>query len=189
MPKLLTLIAAGAALLTCGAVVAIADPVTDPGGSMPPDPRIGAISVDPPKVDAPDVATPRAPRLELQPTTCASAGCDPRRLAGTVIGFDGTTLTLRADVGRTYRAVVDADTHVACPPQEAIDQGRVFNPATPEEPRLGAGSPTVPADIRLRDRYACSTSEIATGRRVVGAAVGFDSGRRLHWLGVALAPR
>ena len=189
MSKSLVGLAAVASLLTCGAVVAIAAPGTGARNSGPNEPRIEDIGIDPSNLEVPRVTKPRPPRLDLQPAACTTAGCDPRQLAGTVTAFDGTTLTVRTDAGRTYRAVVNGDTNVACPPQAAIDDGRVFNPVPPTEPQIGSGGPALPADVELRDRYACSASEISAGRRIAGAAVGSDDHRQLRWIGVALAPR
>jgi hypothetical protein len=163
----------------------------------PTPPRILAPFVQRPKLVSPTLQVPRLNArkiekpldagLDLTPDGCTRSACDPRRLAGRVISLVGRTLIIRTAGGRYYRALIDATTNVACPPQDAIDAGQVFNPLLPR-PQIG-GRPAVASTAQLGDRYACSVSALSPGRRVAGAVVGRDTSGALRWVGVALSPR
>jgi hypothetical protein len=144
------------------------------------------------KVTAPTITPPKQPRLDLRPAGCSTATCsaeDPTAMAGTVVSFNGSELTERTKSGHTYTASVDDTTKVACPTQQAIEKGRVFNPSTPAIPKVGVGQVAVPATPTITDEYACSATDITAGRHIAGAELGRDSNGRLHWIAVAVAPR
>jgi hypothetical protein len=153
----------------------------------PNSPRIQAPAITAPTVDAPNVPKPLDPSLNLTAAQCATVGCDPQRFAGTVVAFDGRVLTVQTDAGRTYRALVTTQTNIACPPAETIAAGRVFNPVPPTRPHLGS-RPEAPSSIQLRDRYACSPSEVSAGRRIAGAAICHNRAGALRWVAIAIAP-
>jgi hypothetical protein len=160
--------------------VAVATP------NAPAGPRLGGLTITTPTVTAPH---PRRPHL--RPVGCTASACtanDPTQFAGTVVSFDGTALTERTDSGRTYTALVDSATTVACPPQGAVRDKRVFNPVAPPLPKLGSGQAAAPVKPQIKDEYACSTNNITTGRHIAGAELGHDAQGRLHWIVIALAP-
>jgi hypothetical protein len=143
------------------------------------------------KVDAPTVSAPEAPQLDLRPVDCTGTTCsadDPTDMAGTVVSFSGTDLTERTNSGDTYTAAVDDKTNIACPTQQAIDAGNVFNPVEPSIPTIGDGQVSGLAKPQVTDKYACSASKITAGRQIAGAELGRDSSGQLHWIALALAP-
>jgi hypothetical protein len=166
--------------------------VTVPTITPPKQPRPAVKHLAELKVTAPTITPPKQPRLDLRPAGCSTATCspeDPTAMAGTVVSFNGSELTERTKSGHTYTASVDDTTKVACPTQQAIEKGRVFNPATPAIPKVGVGQVAVPATPTITDEYACSATDITAGRHIAGAELGRDSNRRLHWIAVAVAPR
>jgi hypothetical protein len=166
--------------------------VTAPTITPPKQPRPAVKHLAELKVTAPTITPPKQPRLDLRPAGCSTATCspeDPTAMAGTVVSFNGSELTERTKSGHTYTAAVDDTTKVACPTQQAIEKGRVFNPATPAIPKVGVGQVAVPATPTITDEYACSATDITAGRHIAGAELGRDSNGRLHWIAVAVAPR
>ena len=133
---------------------------------------------------------PQKPKLATDPKgpTCVGGlRCDPRALSGKITAVDTDTLTIRTDAGKTYSGSLTDDTMIACPPQRAIDAGRVFNPKLPALPNLSGDEPSRPA-VEITDRYACAASELTVGRHVAGAQLAVDKSGARRWLGVAVAP-
>lgn len=149
--------------------------------------RLAALKVNTPTVAAPKVAHP-----DLTPVNCTSSSCstsDPARLAGTVVSFNGTTLTETTTSGHTYTATLNSGTTVACPSQRALDNGHVFNPVTPSITTPGSGQASAPPKPQIKDQYACSTTNITVGRHIAGAELGRDASGQMYWIAIALAPR
>lgn len=90
--------------------------------------------------------------------------------------------------GHTYTATLGSGTTVACPSQQALDQGQVFNPILPSITPPGTGQASMPVKPQIRDQYACSATEITAGRHIAGAELGRDASGQLYWIAVALAP-
>ena len=101
------------------------------------------------------------------------------------MSFHGTTLTERTSSGRTYTAVVDSNTTVACLSHQALSEGHVFNPVQPSIAEPGSGQASTPTTPQLTDKYACSTTNITVGRHIAGAELGRGANGELHWIAVA----
>jgi len=142
-----------------------------------------------PSVNPQAVPAPTVPNLDFTPLDCGASGCstdDPTTLAGTVISLNAITMADHTDSGHTYSAVVDNDTSVICPSQQALDEGHVFNPVTPSIAAPGSGR--APATPQIKYQYQCTTANVAVGRHIVGAELGRDANGELHWIAIALAP-